>query len=386
MSVELRPLGVKCNIQCRYCYQAPQRDAGNVTHHYSIEKMKKAVLEDGGPFTLFGGEPLLIPLRDLEELWSWGLEQFGENALQTNGALITDAHIELFKKYKVDVGISVDGPGELNDVRWHSTLDRTRRTTEKTLLAVERLCREGITPGIITTLHRGNACREKLPLLLAWMAQLDQIGVRSMRLHLLESETAAIRKLYSLTHEENLAALLVLARFQTKLTTLRFDLFAEMALLLMGRDEETACVWNACDPYTTSSVRGVEGQGERSNCGRTNKDGIDFLKSDIEGFERYLILYQTPQELGGCKDCRFFLMCKGQCPGTAIDGDWRNKTEHCSIWFRLYELLEKEMLLAGEHPLSTAPNRKAVESSLISAWSRGKNIGISQALREAENF
>ncbi len=28
MSVELRPLGVQCNIQCQYCYQNPQRDAG----------------------------------------------------------------------------------------------------------------------------------------------------------------------------------------------------------------------------------------------------------------------------------------------------------------------------------------------------------------------
>jgi uncharacterized protein len=75
-------------------------------------------------------------------------------------------------------------------------------------------------------------------------------------------------------------------------------------------------------------------------------------------------------------------MCKGQWPGTAIGGDWRNKTEHCRIWFRLYELLEQEMLLAGEHPLSTVPHRNAVETALVEAWSVGKNIGISQALRE----
>src|SRR5262249_40591831 len=144
----------------------------------------------------------------------------------------------------------------------------------------------------------------------------------------------------------------------------------------------TSCVWNACDPYTTASVRGVEGHGQRSNCGRTNKDGIDFLKSASEGFERYVVLYQTPQEAGGCKDCRFFLMCKGQCPGTAIDFDWRNKTEHCGIWMRLYELLEQEMLSAGEHPLSTAPDRKTVEAAVVTAWSMGKNVSIARALQE----
>ena len=47
------------------------------------------------------------------------------------------------------------------------------------------------------------------------------------------------------------------------LTKLRFDLFREMELMLVAQDERTACVWRACDPYTTESVRGVEGHGYR---------------------------------------------------------------------------------------------------------------------------
>src|SRR5262245_59244950 len=129
MAVELRPLGVLCNIQCQYCYQNPQRDAGNLPHTYDLAAMKAAVREEGGPFTLFGGEPLLLPLRDLEELWSWGLAQYGRNSVQTNGTLITEAHIRLFRAYNVHVGISLDGPGELNDVRWHGNLGKTRQAT-----------------------------------------------------------------------------------------------------------------------------------------------------------------------------------------------------------------------------------------------------------------
>ena len=49
MSVELRPLGVKCNIECQYCYQNPQRDAGNVLHKYDFEKMKAGVEKAEGP-------------------------------------------------------------------------------------------------------------------------------------------------------------------------------------------------------------------------------------------------------------------------------------------------------------------------------------------------
>src|SRR5262249_31801659 len=139
MSVELRPLGIKCNIQCQYCYQNPQRDAGNVLQSYDLEKIKLAVETEGGGFTLFGGGALMVPEKDLEELWSWGLEKYGKNGIQTNGSLINDNHIRMFKQYKVHVGISVDGPGELNDVRWAGSLERTRELTAKTHQAIERL-------------------------------------------------------------------------------------------------------------------------------------------------------------------------------------------------------------------------------------------------------
>lgn len=109
MSVELRPLGVKCNIQCQYCYQNPQRAAGNVLHSYNMEKMKLAIERADGGFTLFGGEALMVPDKDLEELWSWGFQKYGDNSLQTNGTLINENHIRMFKKYNVYVGVSIVG-------------------------------------------------------------------------------------------------------------------------------------------------------------------------------------------------------------------------------------------------------------------------------------
>jgi sulfatase maturation enzyme AslB (radical SAM superfamily) len=68
VNVELRPLGVTCNIACQYCYQNPQRDAGNFGKSYDLDAMKAAILKEGGGFTLFGGEALLVPEVDLENL------------------------------------------------------------------------------------------------------------------------------------------------------------------------------------------------------------------------------------------------------------------------------------------------------------------------------
>lgn len=381
MGVELRPLGATCNIQCQYCYQNPQRDAGNLRQPYDIEKMKAAIERVGGGFTLFGGEALLVPEEDLEALWAWGLQKFGSNGIQTNGTLINDNHIRMFKAYRVHVGISIDGPGELNDVRWVGSLEHTREMTAKTQANIERLCREGIPASLIITLHRANATADKLPILHDWMRYIQGIGISSVRLHILEVDNEPVRRKYALTTEENMAAMLSFAQLERELTTLKFDVFQDMRNLLLGNDNTSTCIWNACDPYTTRAVQGVEGNGQSSNCGRTNKDGIDFVKASSEGFERYLSLYQTPQEYGGCKGCRFFLMCKGQCPGTSVDADWRNRTEHCDVWKGLYRRLEEEMLDSNLIPLSASPQRRQIEDYFLQTWSAGHNTTIAQALQ-----
>jgi len=384
MSVEVRPLGVQCNIRCQYCYQNPQRDAGNQERLYDLELIKDAVRVEGGPFSLFGGEPLLVPSRDLEDLWAWGFERFGRNGVQTNGSLIRDEHIELFKRYRVNVGISIDGPDELNDVRWNGTLERTREATRRTEQAIERLCTEGIVPSLIITLHRGNALPPRLARLCAWVQYLEARGVRSVRLHLLESESAAIRERYGLTAAENIEALAAFRRLEKGLRHLRIDLFRDMRNMLLGRDQEVTCIWTGCDPYTTAAVRGIEGHGQRSNCGRTNKDGIDYGKADMVGRERYLALYQTPQEENGCRGCRFFLMCKGNCPGTAVDGDWRNRTEHCEVWKSVYETIEAELIGQGQTPLSVHPIRAELERTHLEAWAGGSRTTMAAELKKRQ--
>jgi uncharacterized protein len=372
VTVELKPLGVACNIGCRYCYQEPQREAGNIRQAYDLEKMLAAAEREGGPLTLFGGEPLLLPVNDLETIFRWGFERYGRNGIQTNAILISDEHIRLFRDYNVDVGVSIDGPGELNDLRWSGTLERTRSDTEKVERNIGRLCREHRPPGLIVTLHRVNAAPERIPGMVAWMRELDALGIRSVRLHPLEIDSPSMRAV-SLADEENARAFVAFAELEPQLANLRFDLFAEIERSLLGRDDGTSCVWRGCDPYTTEAVRGVEGNGQSSNCGRTNKDGVDFLKAEERGFERYLALYQTPQEEGGCRGCRFFLMCRGQCPGTAVGGDWRNRSELCGVWKRLFIRAEKALILRNEIPLSIHPVRHRLERQLVALWKRGRN-------------
>ena len=383
MATELRPLGVRCNISCRYCYQEPTRGQLGGVAAYDIDKMLASAEEIGAPITVFGGEPLLLPVADLERLFAAGRDRLGGVSIQTNGTLITDAHIALFRAYDVRVGVSVDGPGELNELRWAHSADRTRTASEASLQAIARLCAEGLTPSVIVTLHKANATAERLPRLLEWMRDVDGRGVRFVRLHLLESESRVIRETYGLSETETTRAMLAFLSLEQELTSVRFDIFMDIrAGLDPSGQGATTCIWSACDPYTTAAVQGVEGDGSRSNCGRTNKEGIEFLKADTPSYERYLALYYTPQEHGGCHGCRFFALCKGQSPGTALDGDWRNRTEHCASWFAVMEHVERELLAKGTTPLSLDEHRPVLEAAMISAWEAGRNASPASIVRQ----
>jgi uncharacterized protein len=380
MSVELRPLGVRCNIGCRYCYQEPQRDAGNLPRGYDVAAMKAALLAGGQPFILFGGEPLLLPKADLEDIWRFGRDRFGDNGVQTNGTLIDDDHVRMFRDYRVRVGISIDGPDELNDLRWSGTLERTRADTARTMAAIARLCAEAMPPSLIVTLHRGNASAQRLPRLIEWCRELYRTGVRQLRLHLLEVERPELGAAHALSPRDNVDAMLAFAPLERELPGLAFDLFRDIEHLLMARDAEVSCVWRACDPYTTAAVHGIDGDGRRTNCGRTYKDGVDFAKADRPGHERSIALYHTPEDHGGCRGCRFFLACKGQCPGTAIDGDWRNRSEHCESWKAVFRHVEASLLDRGALPISVQPNRVHLEAAMLRAWADGDNPTLADTL------
>lgn len=384
MTVEVTPMNVQCQLSCTYCYQVPMRDAGNAgTRDYDMEAMKRAILATGQAFTVFGGEPLLVPIEDIEELFRFGLEQYhiraaksqqrhGPNGIQTNGALITAAHVDLFKKYSVHVGFSMDGPADLNDSRWAGTLDKTREATARSQNAMEWLLAEGIGTSLILTLHKGNAgTPDKVRRIKNWLLALQARGLSSCRLHILEVDNVEVGKELELTQQENVSLFLDMARFEAELAVspapagpITFDIFADIEKLL-NDDQNVTCTWSPCDPYTTSAVHGIDGQGNLSNCGRTNKDGVAWLKADQTSRERQFALYNTPQDQGGCQGCRFFLQCKGQCPGTAIDGDWRNKSRDCATWMALLEFKERELLNRGVIPQSVAPGRLEREARYL---------------------
>lgn len=369
MSIELLPLGQKCNLTCRnYCYENPMREAGNTGDcGYDINAMVHAAVRSGAGngtgITGFGGEFLLTPIADLERL----LERFAELkapfSIQTNGTILTDRHVELFKRYGVGVGVSMDGPEELNDERTSKDPAATRQTTALSQRNLERYLREGIPTSLIATVHATNAgTDERLERLIAWMLRLRDLGLRYVNLHLLEPHGPDA---LSMSQERQIA---VFRRLRQALVGFAHVSPLDDMRAKLLQSGQSHCTFNFCSPTSTPAVTGINGQGEAARCGRLNSDGVAWERASSHGHERYLSLYLTPQEHGGCGGCRFFVACGGHCPGEGEGGDWRNRTVHCQTLMSLFSDLERELFAEGKEPISMSLRRPAVEAALIGQW------------------
>jgi len=385
MTIEVNLVDRRCGsehggLSCVYCYlpiEARVNTPMPKVDHEAIQNTLIRLVGKKDSFSLHGGEPLLASIIDLERTWSFGLEKFGRNGVQTSGRPITEEHIALFRKYKVNVGFSIDGPEELNDPRWAGSTEATRAATAHSCAMLERFLIEKTPPvGLIVTLHRKNASAERLPKLLEWFKRLDALGINGINVHALEHD-GPIRYL-ALTEDETYNAFVAMAELdvKTKITPL-----TDMIQLLLAEDEwkwndgtaaGVSCVWKACDPWNTVAVQGVKPDGTRTQCQRIHKDGVDWYATKPGARIRQLALRATPQEQGGCQGCRFMITCKGQCPGTAIDGDWRKRSRDCRTWFRLFEYFEQRMLKKGVTPITLDPRLPQIEEAMAAAWARGE--------------
>jgi uncharacterized protein len=109
-------LGLKCNMQCKYCAQSDRENEQWVSSPKDIpvfiEKLKTSGIKVHGVIELWGGEPFVY-WKTLQKLVPALRELYPEAALAiiTNGTLLTEKKIEFCEKYKIDLTFSHDGPG-----------------------------------------------------------------------------------------------------------------------------------------------------------------------------------------------------------------------------------------------------------------------------------
>lgn len=144
-----------CNLRCSYCHF--WRSGPNQI--MSFEVLARTIRDAlGAPgvkqvdFVWHGGEITLLPPAFLRKAL-WLQAQFRRpgqrvvNAIQTNGTRLTPEWLDLLKKYRVEVGVSLDGPPELHDrVRVDA---RGGPTSARVVKGVRQLREHGIRHGVL---------------------------------------------------------------------------------------------------------------------------------------------------------------------------------------------------------------------------------------------
>lgn len=125
----------QCNLGCDYCYRGGIKRSPAKMTLLTIRNSTKSFADwinlhftRERPMYLIwhGGEPLICGIEYFEEIFRIENEYRKNgytirNAIQTNGTLINQKWVDLFKKYDVLVGISIDGPQSVNDIHRHYT-------------------------------------------------------------------------------------------------------------------------------------------------------------------------------------------------------------------------------------------------------------------------
>lgn len=333
--------GVACNLMgtCLYCYEKPiaDRSAGFAWDLDGFIRELETVVAAQPPerrsVTLHGGEPLWVlkpPL--LERVLQTAARHGIRVAVQTNGTILADRHIELFRHYGVCVGISLDGHlPEMNAIRAGFDPRRAVWLTDLVLRNARRLIDAGVFSGFITVLHRANV--DSIPdwLRYAW----HELGVRHIRLNPCIIDDPSLRP-YELDTDELGDLFIEVARMSLDYPGHDWRPISEIARLF-ARDGNCTCIFGRCDPYRTDAERVLSGTGERRNCLKTAKDGIAYLAADRYDDVRYRLLPMIPRDYGGCQGCAYWDICQGLCPAEGWDGDWRTRSRFCEAYMRLYD-------------------------------------------------
>ena len=342
-----------CNFRCTGCFE-PDAVHEGVGLKYNYNAIERSLLEvwngsyRGSDVCLHGGEPLLTPLPELEKLmklihslpWGEGKTK-GAVSIVTNGSLITDKHIELFKKYNVYVGLSCDGPPELNIHRGPDPKNRevTAEYNQQMKTLIVKLKNEGLNVSVMCIMHKYNAgTKEMRAKLTQWILWLKSLGITGGRLNPMYSDRHPELELSNAEILQNWVNIYHL----NKKHNLRWNPLIEMEGNVRGDKGNhqsffpKPCVHNQCNPFNTHTLS-ILPDGTIGCCDRTFNHGLYTRSIDGKPCGRYEALPQLD-----CKDCPYWGICGGGCPEEGIGGDWRRKTRFCEAIYKIYQYIEKQ--------------------------------------------
>ncbi len=335
-------LTTRCNLSCRYCYMTASTSGSDMSADV-LEKALNMILP-GQPchVQLTGGEPTLVP--ELIEKTAWLLRtRHTESslAIQTNATLLTPDLLDLFKKCRIQVGVSLDGPPDIQQI--------LRGKADRTYRGLQLLENLEVPFRVTTVVSQINVVHlPKLALLLSGFRQARGLGLDL----LVGKGRAASINGPSPAHPEALsqavAAMFNALVFINKQRERPLQLREMEMLLRKGGAGRVASFCHAC----------------RGECVAVNPDGRIFPCGQTLGDEKFAagdVWNPDPAKLhvlsgrlltnADCRDCELGGACPGECPSRLHYNTPDGASLVCTLYKTLWNCLrdrEQSRLCSGK--------------------------------------
>ena len=323
----VKPAGSACNLGCTYCYYLEKAALYGgrepVMSRDLLETYIRQYIEandaDEVSFCWHGGEPLLLGTDffrtavNLQQRYACG--KTIHNSLQTNGLRVNDEWCRFFRKYDFLVGISLDGPRDIQD-GFRKT--KSGKPTFDSVMAAVRMFRqfevEFNTLSVVNSQSEGRGLE-------IYRFFRDEVGSRYMQFL-----PAANKQLPWAVSGQGYGQFLI-------------DIFDEWVKRDVGQYyvqlfDATLAQWCGLNPGLCSVSEvccdslTVEHNGDVYPC-----DHFVYPEYKLGNIRETSLreIYDLPQRFSfsiskreslpaECRKCKFFFVCHGECPEHRIDG------------------------------------------------------------------
>ncbi len=342
-----------CDLDCAYCYES-KTEKKFMSEPLLMKCLNEITsISEDATIILHGGEPtlinksLLIKFLEKAEAKIKEGKQISFN-IQTNGMQIDSEWIEIFKKYNITVGFSIDGPQELHD---KYRLTRNGKGSHKTVLNnITTAGMAGIEKNCLCVITKDSL--ENICNLFDFFNDLDIQGIDFLPC-MVENDNQKITKTDLTISPEDYAEFIIKYYNLRKENNSNYDVrsFSDFIDILNGRDSRTCnliypkiCGWEVVSVdtdgyvYPCDSFAGIEDM----RIGNIAEDGLEKILKSEKAKNFYEVANTIPKE---CESCGYLKYCFGGCVYHRYynSKNPEEKTYYCEAYKKIFKYLKTQI-------------------------------------------
>ncbi len=355
-----------CPLKCDYCYYfrniiSKHKPRPTYIQLDTIEKLCQRIMEynniskiDNIMFSLHGGEPLCINKKQFCSICDYIKKYLNipfELILQSNGILIDREWIEIFKYYKIHLGISIDGPKKYQNI--HRKLKNGKGSFNIVDKNIKLCLSENLYPGLLIVADPNFSPHDIFTYI------IQELGIKHIDILLRDYTKDTIPSIQYVNSISIYLKKWLKLWFEYNDYSVYIRIFDSIINALLGKASNLEFGFKNC--INSIPTITVYTNGDVSPADELFSIGNDFMDTNKNiYFDSFLEIFNLKifDEINSayeyipleCESCYFKYVCRGG--GGILErysskNGFKNKGAYCLAWKELFTEISKILLLNG---------------------------------------